>query len=312
MQAKDINRYPIREYLAGFNIYPAKERNYYGMYHSPFREDKDASMKVDYDKNLWIDFGSNEGGTLIDFVMRMQNCSNGEAMKLLEQQIPGSFSFHGNNIISPMNQKEQKQAITILNVTPLSNPALLGYLAERCVNIEIARLHCSEVHYKANDKPYFAIGFQNDSGGWVLRSSFFKGCTSMDVKTFINVENDKETCLLFEGFTDFLSYLTLKKVRVPKHDTIVLNSVSNIVKAKNMLSEYRTISAFLDNDDAGKRAVQTLRSFCKEVQNQSVHYAKHKDLNDYLCEHFGRPPIEKPSLTKPFAINKERKKGRRL
>ena len=105
----------------------------------------------------------------------------------------------------------------------------------------------------------------------------------MDVKTFINVENDKETCLLFEGFTDFLSYLTLKKERVPKHDTIVLNSVSNIAKAKNMLSEYQTVSAFLDNDDAGKRAVQTLRSFCKEVKDKSVHYSNHKDLNEFLC-----------------------------
>ena len=66
MKSTDINRYPIREYLAGLNIYPAKDKGYYGMYHSPFREDSNASMKVDYDKNLWIDYGSNEGGTLID------------------------------------------------------------------------------------------------------------------------------------------------------------------------------------------------------------------------------------------------------
>lgn len=29
--------YYTGEYLAGLNIYPAKERDYYGMYHSPFR-----------------------------------------------------------------------------------------------------------------------------------------------------------------------------------------------------------------------------------------------------------------------------------
>ena len=45
------------------------------MYHSPFREDKDASMKVDYNQNLWIDYGTGEGGTIIDLVMRIDNVS---------------------------------------------------------------------------------------------------------------------------------------------------------------------------------------------------------------------------------------------
>jgi hypothetical protein len=34
MDTKDINRYPIREYLARLNIHPVKDRGYYGMYHS--------------------------------------------------------------------------------------------------------------------------------------------------------------------------------------------------------------------------------------------------------------------------------------
>jgi len=69
-----------------------------------------------------------------------------------------------------------------------------------------------------------------------------------------------------------------------------------------MLSEYRTITAFLDNDDGGKRAIQDLRSFHKEVQDQSVHYANHKDLNDYLCNRFA--PKQ--------AIKKTPNKGRRM
>ena len=38
------------------------------------------SMKVDYDKNLWIDYGAGEGGTLIDLVMHMERCDAGEAI----------------------------------------------------------------------------------------------------------------------------------------------------------------------------------------------------------------------------------------
>lgn len=86
MDYKIMNQYPIKDYFWQEWVSTQPKTRYYGMYHSPFREDKDASMKVDYNKNLWIDFGSNEGGTLIDLVMRMENCTNGEAMRLLEQK----------------------------------------------------------------------------------------------------------------------------------------------------------------------------------------------------------------------------------
>ena len=72
MNAKEINRISIKNYLAELNILPAKDRGYYGLYHSPFREDYNASMKVDFEKNLWIDYGANIGGTLIDLVMQIE------------------------------------------------------------------------------------------------------------------------------------------------------------------------------------------------------------------------------------------------
>jgi hypothetical protein len=290
MDYKTINKFPIKNYLAGMGIYPTKDKGYYGMYHSPFREDKDASLKVDYNKNLWIDFGSNEGGTLIDLVMRIENCSNGEAMRLLEQKLSGadSFSFQGNNIFN--SEKEGESAIRIKNVTTLNTPALLNFLNKRSINAELAQRYCKEVHYSVNDKPYYAVGFQNNSGGWVLRSEYFKGCTSMDAKTFFNAENDKETCLLFEGFTDFLSYLTLKGEKMPKQNAIVLNSVVNLPKIKDELSVCRTIHAFLDNDEGGRKAIQELRKSYKDVRDMSVHYVKHKDLNDYLCSRSAPKP----------------------
>ncbi len=284
MDSKDINRFSIREYLAGMNIHPAKDKNSYGMYHSPFREDKDASMKVDYNKNLWIDYGTNEGGTLIDLAMRIKNCTNGEAMQLLEQQLLGksAFSFQGNT--KPSEKKEYSEpAIQITEVIPLSTPALIDYLKERKIDIELAKLYCKEVKYSVNDKSYYAIGFCNDIGGYVLRSKYFKGCTS---NAITHLKNGSDNCLLFEGFMDFLSYLTLKKNRISEHSAIVLNSVSNLSKAQNALSKYGIIFSCLDNDESGKRAVRDLQSFCKDVKDQSVYYAKYKDLNDYLCNRF--------------------------
>lgn len=281
MDSKIINTFPIREYLAGLNIYPVKDRGYYGMYHSPFREDKDASMKVDYNKNLWIDYGSNDGGTLIDLVMRMENCSNGEAMRILEQRFSEtpSFSFHGNNTPESKEAK-QESTIRITGVVPLSSPPLIDYLKERKINIDIAKFHCKEINYSVNDKPYFAIGFRNDTGGYELRSKYFKGCTSKDITSHIFGQS---SCQLFEGFMDYLSFLTMKNWQRSPVDTIILNSLANLPKVENTLAGYKSVSLFLDNDEAGKRAAESLRSVCNEVIDQSAHYAEHKDLNDYLC-----------------------------
>ena len=292
MTLHEIKQISIRQYLAGLGIYPAKDNSRYGMYHSPFREDHDASMKVDYPKNLWIDYGTSEGGTLIDLVMKMEHCSLHEAISMLEQKysrtdisisqrdnIPtSSFSFHRGKTDS--NIKAPDPSITILNVQQISNPALIEYLNERRINIDIARIHCQEVHYSVNDKPYYAVGFPNDKGGYELRSKYFKGCTSKDITT---VRQNKNHCVLFEGFMDYLSFLTIQRQQNAPVDVIVLNSLSNLGKVKSTLTAYKGIFTFFDNDQAGRKAVQEIQSDSNNVNDLSYSYSGSKDLNEYLC-----------------------------
>ncbi len=54
------NRISIRDFLARRGILPKYERNDYGMYLSPLREECTPSFKVDYVRNLWYDFGLGE------------------------------------------------------------------------------------------------------------------------------------------------------------------------------------------------------------------------------------------------------------
>ena len=94
-------------------------------------------MKVDYDKNLWIDYGAGEGGTLIDLVMHMERCDAGEAMRRLEQWIDGGpiSSFIGKN-----TAPQRPPSIVVERVRPLENPALLDYLMERGIDLDTARM----------------------------------------------------------------------------------------------------------------------------------------------------------------------------
>lgn len=79
-------------------------------------------------------------------------------------------------------------------------------------------------------------------------------------------------------------------------NVVILNSLANLPKITNTLAGYKSVALFLDNDEAGKRAVQNLRSVCKEIIDQSAHYANHKDLNEYLCN---RPAPKQAMKKKP-------------
>lgn len=311
----EANKISIKAYLASRGIHPVKDHDYYGMYRSPFRDDINASLKVDYNKNLWIDFGSNDGGTMIDLVMRINNCSLNEAMQELNrynstsvnlhnnttaQQQSQFFSFHGNN------SNRNTPAITIQKVLPITHQALVDYLSKRKISLDIARQYCSEIHYSVNGKSFFAIGFLNDSKGWILRSEPFKGCTSMEVTTYggaNSTNSPKESCLVFEGFTDFLSYLTLKNTHSPQEDVIVLNSLSNLPKAIDKLKDYKEVHTHLDNDNLGKKATLTIKQAHPAVIDQSAKYADYKDLNEYLISIKQIQQKEKPKVEvkrKPF------------
>ena len=207
-------------------------------------------------------------------------------LERIAEQAPGvhpvSFSFGKQALSKPSFQQ--------LEVVPLSSPALYSYLRQRGINTELAKRECREVRYLTDGKPYFAVGFPNRSGGYEIRNKFFKGCIAPKDITHIRQEQPRETCCLFEGFMDYLSFLTLRLERCPNcpdldgQDYIVLNSTSNLSKAIRPLGGYGHIHCFLDNDKAGMEAVQKLREeYGLRVRDASHIYGDYNDLNDFLC-----------------------------
>lgn len=85
MTYQEANSISIKDYLESLGILPVVDKLYYGMYHSPFRQDNTPSFKVDYSVNLWCDFGTGKGGSLIDLVMKQHGCNAYGAISRLEQ-----------------------------------------------------------------------------------------------------------------------------------------------------------------------------------------------------------------------------------
>jgi hypothetical protein len=290
MALSEIKQISIRGFLKNMGILPQKVYGYYGMYFCPFREDHNASFKVDYRQNIWYDFGINEGGSIIDLVMKLENCGFHEAATRLEKDSTGagrnSFSFHRDTFLS--KKEKSNQGIAIRDIRMIAHPKLLAWANQRKIDLSLINLYCREVHYQAREKVYFSVGFRNDNGGYELSSPpNFKACIPPKAITTIN--NGHNNCLVFEGFWDFLAFLTLQKIEKTKYDVVILNSVANVQKSVEFLKEHKNIDAYLDNDEGGRKAIQKIKSSCFSVNDMSVKYAEYKDLNDCLC---GKKQVE--------------------
>ena len=274
---QDIKRIPIRDYLAQRGISPKQEDSRYGFYLSPLRKEQYASFKVDYSQNVWYDFGAGRGGSIIDLVMEVEKCNFRQAVERLRKN-----NISTSNLVTSPTLHTLPSGLQVLGDYPLRHPALINYLDSRAVDTTIAKKFCCEVHYSVGERNYFAIGFRNDYGGWELRSERFKGCSTP--KHITTIDNGSDKALAFEGFMDFLSYLTIKRNDSPTCNIAVLNSVANAQKAVLFLARHRSIYTFLDNDDAGRKALAEIERLCPQskVINQSDFYRGHKDLNDYL------------------------------
>lgn len=300
MTIQDAKQIKLADYLQSLGYTPVKQQGKSLWYKSPLRNETDASFKVNTELNQWYDFGIGKGGNIIALAAELYHSEN--VAYLLERIAertpyirPASFSFG--------KQKAHNSSFQGVQVGELSSLALIDYLRGRGINIELAKRECKELRFEHNGKPYFAIGFPNIFGGYELRNRYFKGCLAPKDITHIRQQGgQRDVCYLFEGFMDYLSFLTIRvnnnpeEPRTGKQDYMVLNSVTNLSKAEQLLRSYSRIGCFLDNDHAGQRAYENLKKmFGNRLQDMSHHYAGHKDLNDYLCHRNQAKQAEKKS-----------------
>ena len=287
MNIKKIKQIKLQDFLASMGCKPVKQYGVNFMYLSPLRTEKHTSFKVNTEINQWYDFGIGRGGNIIALAELLYNSSDvSYLIHQIERNAPSSVSGSLPTVkpITPQNSFEH------LQVLPITHPALIKYLEERCIDVETARTVCKELHFDTRGKHYFGIGFPNIAGGYEIRNPFFKGCIAPKDISHFYAEEPKKVCFVFEGFMDFLSFMTLRKLKNPQQtglslqDYLVLNSVTNIHKTAKRLSRYDSVQCFLDNDEAGRNAyLQLSKELGKSITDASTLYNGFKDLNEYLC-----------------------------
>lgn len=247
------------------------------------------SFKVDREKNLWIDYAEGRGGSIIDLCMRLEGCTLSEAICRLGQNapeyiVPSSSSPKRETSISP-KQTENTMASGTRRLTSISDtlpPHLQEYLKkERCIDLEKVTPFLKCISYEVRGRRHETIGFANSSGGYELRDNkIFKGTIAPKDITPIFEDRAQPVCL-FEGFMDFLSFLSMKGGVT--NQCLVMNSVSNVARSIHYLNKRNitSVRAFLDNDDTGRKAVQEFVNAGFKVEDMAVYYKDFKDLNEY-------------------------------
>ena len=278
MNCNQFNSVKLEEVLVSLGHHPTKQNEKEAWYLNPFSTETQASFKLDKRNNVWYLHSEGIGGNNIDFMMKYLNDSVKEVLEWAEKQ--NFSSFQPQNGIRLKNSKPNSN-YQITEIKELQNENLKKYLHQRGLSQIIYPL-IKEVHFTIGEKNLYTIGFENRSGGWELRNSFYKGSLLKKDISLINLNNQTENknVAVFEGFTDALSFVEMKPFF--NGDLLVMNSISLLNKTKDHLKNYSEVHLFLDNDKAGENCKTSILKSFPEAKNHSEIYALHKDLNEYF------------------------------
>ena len=282
MNCRQFNTIPLEEVLQILGHPPTKQNEKEAWFLNPFANENHASFKLDKRNNIWFLHSEGIGGNNTDFMIKYLNASVKEVLEWAEKQI--FSSFQPQNSIQKQNSLKQNYQIT--EIKELQNENLKDYLHQRGLSTKVHPL-VKEIHFRIGEKKLYAIGFENLSGGWELRNSFYKGSLQKKDISILNFNNESQNqnkigkrIAVFEGFMDALSFVEMKPFF--NGDLLVMNSISLLNKTKDHLKNYSEIHLFLDNDKAGENCKTSILKSFPEAKNHSEIYALHKDLNEYF------------------------------
>lgn len=280
MNIEKAKQVPLELVLQKMNYIPSKTIGFDVWYSSPLHEERTPSFKINTKINRWYDHGLQKGGNIIDFIAIKLNYTIPEVLKFLENYSDESiFSFQKQkNIVSNFSETESK--VNIIKVIEIQHFALKQYLENRKIYHYENESNLKEVHYEINGKKYFALGFENRSFCYQLRSKYTKiNIGKKDITLIKLVKGDKNKLRIFEGFFDYLSFINKFK---SDSDFLILNSVAMINRCDEILLEYEEIDLLFDNDSAGDSYTKSTLEKFKNAKDCRGFYKDFKDLNEWL------------------------------
>lgn len=308
MDIKEINStLAITDFLARQGILPEKQIGRAAKYISPIRAPESTpSFTVDTIKNVWFDHGEGRGGNLFDLAKELHPSKTSREVLQLLNRLTGqsslSISQEARDLQVRVTAVQQHadakdNTIQVTGYTNLATPALWEYVKARRIQESVAKRLLKQVYYQYKGKTYYAVGFQNDQGGFALRNKYVKLASMPNGATFI--DNGKTSLTVFEGFFSYASMETLRPyMRLPETNILVLNSLSFLKASRPLMERHQKVFACLDNDEAGNTATALLKSWNNgKFWDARKYYASGKDLNAWLIENLDKVMLQRAKLS---------------
>ena len=266
---------------------------------NPLREESESSFCVNPEKNAWNDFGTGKGGGVVQFVEAYAGLDFKNALGWLRNRFSQfSAADYQKKRVTPVSG--QKTGLTarfsIDRIQPLQNRALIEDLAGRSLSPHIAAEYLQEAYYRDTQtgKRYFGTALGNQSGAWEIRNRYMKTCIGNKDFTVVKGNTESSQVQVFEGVTDFLSYLEMNNQTRPKDHCVILNSLTMAKAAADYIHDMhrqqpREVTLWLDNEpeskSAAREAVTTAQQHFAAMPyptgSVSHQYSQYKDLNEH-------------------------------
>lgn len=303
MNVKQALEVPISRVLEILNTKSAPRKGKQQFYYSVFRPEKTPSLHVNHETNQWYDFGEGIGGDVLHLVTHyLKSCGESDttvdALRWLRNM---TGTYEPIKVLRPSVKDRPDRALVIRDNTPFDHLGLLRYFSDRGISKPVAVKYTRQlrIYNKQTKSSFYVIGFQNEDRGWEIRNAKFKGCISPKAVSFVRGRSFKANEInVFEGFFDFLSLASQSKDGKLEGDSLVLNSISCLERGLAYLKNYgyTTLLSYMDNDKAGKQAIDHLTAFAKTQQGMTHRpmnrlYAEFKDVNAWHMHLQGLRPM---------------------
>jgi hypothetical protein len=271
-----------------------------GMLCATWRGEKKRSvsyLKSSRGQWYWRDFGTGEGGSHIDLIMKQMGVNYGQAIYTLKEISDGNGSLLASPSFSfslPFSKRSESSwgIESISSCRESYIQVLLDQRHLRSESIPLSKLKWITICHSKKKFRRKCYGIKNSSGGYELFSGYpsdhslsFKSCCGPKDISIVNRSNGN--WMVSESIIDAISAQELCKYQ--NISLISLNGVGQVERVGRFLSKYRcrieTLILALDHDPAGEVAQQKIIKYCLsfKISFDVLNYSG-KDPNDALAK----------------------------
>ncbi|MFD1771346.1 hypothetical protein [Sphingobacterium suaedae] len=213
IQTNIINKIPIRSVLEQLGYRSIANSGGEAMYRNFKIEPMSPKyqLKVNEHLNMWYDQTAGEGGTVIDFGRK---CWPELSEEIIERRLHDMYVTSVTHCNREMEDRPRRKRKPMkIPFYQLSHTRCVGHNAQITDYLkenglwEIADGNIREIHYFVMDqkgfrKDFCGAGWQNENGGWEVRSKNFIG--RIGPRGMTNIDRSQESLLVFPDYMDYL------------------------------------------------------------------------------------------------------------